>query len=77
MERVAWNDQKPDNKTSGTKAHAKGIIAYTKLSGKGFLIVHSIPHYPAFLEDHSIYLSIPKSEQLYGQHISCFSLSLY
>ena len=56
LERVAWNDEKPDNHTSSTKAHAKGIIAYGKTTGKGFLVVHSIPKYPAFLADHSIYL---------------------
>ena len=77
LERIAWNDEKPDNTTSSTKAHAKGLISFGKNSGRGFFIVHSIPKYPAFLSDHTLNISIPKAEQVYGQHISCFSLSLY
>jgi hypothetical protein len=58
LDRVAWNDERPDNKTSSSKAHAKGIIAYSLSLGKGILFIHSIPKYPAFLTDHSIYLTI-------------------
>lgn len=61
LERVAWNDEKPNNQTSSSKAHSKGIIAYGKASGKGFFIVHSIPKYPAFLDDHSVITTIPKA----------------
>lgn len=76
LDRVAWNDQKPNNQTSSSKAHSKGIIAYSELSATGFYIDHSIPKYPAFLDDHSVNITIPKAEQIYGQHIACFSLSL-
>lgn len=58
LERVAWNDEKPDNKTSSTSAHAKGIIAYSLAAGKGILFIHSIPKYPAFLSNHSINMTI-------------------
>lgn len=49
LDRIAWNDEKPNNQTSSSKAHSKGIIAYSRLSNRGFYIVHSIPKYPAFL----------------------------
>lgn len=77
LERVAWNDEKPNNQTSTTVAHAKGLIAYSKAAGKGFYLVHSIPKYPAFLADHTINMTIAKAEQVYGQSLACFSLSLY
>lgn len=77
LERVAWNDEKPNNQTSSTLAHSKGLIAYNKATGRGFYVLHSIPKYPAFLEDHTINTTIGKSQQVYGQHIACFSLSLY
>ncbi len=74
---MTWNDEKPDNETSSSVAHSKGIMAYNKQAGRGFYIVHSIPKYPAFLDDHTINMTIAKSEQIYGQHLACFSLSLY
>ncbi len=77
LERVAWNDEKPNNETLSSVAHSKGVIAYNKQAGRGFYIVHSIPKYPAFLDDHTINMTIGKSEQIYGQHLACFSLSLY
>lgn len=77
LERVAWNDEKPDGQTSSTSAHAKGLIAYNKATGRGFYIVHSIPKYPAFFADHTINMTINGSQQVYGQHLACFSLSLY
>jgi len=77
LERVAWNDEKPNNQTSSSVAHSKGLIAYNKAAGRGFYIVHSIPKYPAFLDDHNVNMTIGKSEQVYGQHLACFSLSLY
>lgn len=61
LERVAWNDEKPNNQTSSSVAHSKGLIAYNKAAGRGFYIVHSIPKYPAFLDDHNINMTIGKS----------------
>lgn len=48
LESVAWNDEQPNGNTSSTKAHSKGVIAYYQKTSKGFLIVHSIPKFPAF-----------------------------
>ena len=75
LERVAWNDEKPDGNTSSSSAHSKGIIAYNYTANKGFLIVHSIPKYPAF-DNHVVNNTIADSENYYGQHIMCISLSL-
>ncbi len=61
LERVAWNDEKPNNQTSSTKAHSKGLIAYGRATGRGFYIVHSIPKYPAFFADRTINMTIPSA----------------
>lgn len=61
LERVAWNDEKPNNQTSSSKAHSKGLIAYSASTGRGFYLVHSIPKYPAFLADHTINMTIPNA----------------
>lgn len=57
LESVAWNDEKPDNQTSFNLAHSKGFISYSAASRKGFLISHSIPKYPAFV-NHKVSVTI-------------------
>jgi hypothetical protein len=61
IERIAWNDEKPNNQTSSTGAHSKGLITYNKTTGRGFYILHSIPKYPAFFTNHSVNSTIGKS----------------
>lgn len=46
---VAWNDQWPTGQTSSTKAHSKGLLAFSDNIEKGFYLGHSIPHYPAYI----------------------------
>jgi len=51
------------------------MIAFDKGSKMGFFLSHSIPKYPAF-QDGKVVKEISPSQQIYGQHMSCFSLSL-
>ena len=47
-DRVAWNDEKPNNQTSSTAAHSKGFIGFDLQNRSGFFFSHSIPKYPDF-----------------------------
>lgn len=76
MQAIAWNDEHPttnDGKNSTSKAHSKAVSAYDAGSNLGFLFDHSIPQYPAFIGS-QINISIPSSQQIYGQHSLCLSL---
>lgn len=48
LQSIAWNDEHPDGKTSSSKAHSKGVLAYNDVSEIGFFVDHSIPEYPSF-----------------------------
>jgi hypothetical protein len=72
---VAWNDEKPNNETSFNLAHSKGFISYSFANRKGFLLSHSIPKYPAFV-NHKVDITIGASQNYYGQHLMCFGMSL-
>jgi hypothetical protein len=38
----------------------------------GFMIVHSMPMYPAFI-DNKVNITIGDSQRIYGQHAFCFT----
>lgn len=75
FEVIAWNDEKPNGSTSSTSAHSKGFIGYSYKNSRGFFISHSIPKYPN-INRSQIDPIIQISEQFYGQHLACLSLSL-
>lgn len=75
LKSVAWNDEKPNNVTSTTMAHSKGLISLSVVTRKGFLLSHSIPKYPAFT-DHKVDIRIAQAENYYGQHLICVSMDL-
>ncbi|EAR90593.2 deoxyribonuclease II family protein (macronuclear) [Tetrahymena thermophila SB210] len=75
---LLWNDQPPNNMTAtSSNAHAKGFISLGQKSG--FILIHSVPEFPAFADSSSlkeILLNIEESQQKYGQHFLCTSTSL-
>ena len=75
-EHIAWNDEKPNNDTTVSYAHAKGVIAYKNSASRGFFLDHSIPKYPNYVDSQFSPIISP-SQNVYGQHIACFSLSLH
>lgn len=75
METVAWNDEKPNNQTSFNLAHSKGFISYSFAERKGFLLSHSLPKYPDFV-NHKVNITIATGQNYYGQHLICASMSL-
>jgi len=75
LQHVAWNDEKPSGETSSSSAHAKGLIAYSLSTSKGFFLDHSIPKYPEFANG-KVNPVIGASQNVYGQHLACFSLTL-
>lgn len=56
-------------------AHAKGLISYLAETKKGFLLSHSIPKYPDFINN-KVNITIGSSQNYYGQHLICVSMSL-
>lgn len=72
MYTISWNDQLPNGSTSSTKAHSKSISAYDPKTQTGFFIAHSIPQYPAFINN-VVNRTINISQQKYGQHLLCIS----
>ena len=75
LESVAWNDEKPTGQTSTTLAHSKGLIGFNATSKLGFLISHSLPKYPEYI-NHKVNITIAPSQNFYGQHLLCVSMSL-
>ncbi|KAL4468534.1 hypothetical protein ABPG74_005037 [Tetrahymena malaccensis] len=74
---LLWNDQPPNNmKATVSNAHAKGFISLGQKSG--FILIHSVPEFPAFADDNlnEILLKIDESQQKFGQHFLCTSTSL-
>jgi hypothetical protein len=51
MEYIAWNDQLPNGSSSTTKAHSKTVAAFDSATNQGFVIVHSMPEYPSFINN--------------------------
>lgn len=75
LQHIAWNDQKPTGEVSSTSAHAKGVIGLSQPAQKGFYLTHSIPKYPAF-QSGVILPDIADSQNIYGQNLACYSLTL-
>lgn len=46
---VAWNDENPNGTVSSSLAHSKTVIGVHSSEKYGFMMVHSIPKYPAFV----------------------------
>lgn len=64
-----YNDQTPAGKSSGTMAHAKGVVFFD--GTQGFWLLHSLPKYPA---DRSTgYDGL--SDERYGQSFHCLTLT--
>lgn len=68
---VFYNDQKPDGSTSSSHGHSKGFFSYNDDSA--FWVQHSIPDFPNYVADGYQYGS---SQERYGQHAFCMTLSL-
>jgi len=75
LETIAWNDENPNGTTSSTLAHSKTLIGVLPTEKNGFIIVHSIPKYPAFVGN-NVNQTISSSELVYGQHLLCMTTSL-
>ena len=73
LQSTAWNDENPNGKTSSSKAHSKGVIAYNEGSYLGFLLDHSIPQFPSF-NGFKVDTSISEGQEKYGQHAFCLTL---
>lgn len=71
---VAWNDENPNGTTSSSLAHSKTVIAVSQTEKMGFIMVHSIPKYPAF-SGNKVNQTIASSELIYGQHVLCMTVS--
>ena len=72
---IAWNDEKPNGGNSSSLAHSKTVMAFEQANNRGFVLDHSIPQYPAFVES-KVNITINNSQKIYGQHLLCMSLSL-
>lgn len=72
LETIAWNDEKPNSSTSSTVAHSKTVIALNPSMAHGFMLVHSMPKFPAFTNN-LVNITIDSSQRIYGQHAFCFS----
>lgn len=56
-------------------AHSKTVIGVLPTEKHGFIIVHSIPKYPAFIGT-KVNMTINTSELIYGQHALCMTVPL-
>jgi len=75
--KIIWNDdQSTDDhdRTSDTKAHSKGFLAYDKNSG--FHLLHSLPRFPKLSDKGKILFTLPDNVGEFGQTFFCSSLSL-
>lgn len=71
-----WNDEPPNKaKVGAPKAHAKGVVAFSKQS-KGFWLTHSVPSFPAVPgRVHNTVSSYAGANQPdYGQSFLCISV---
>ncbi|KAJ4461990.1 putative deoxyribonuclease II family protein [Paratrimastix pyriformis] len=64
-----YNDEHPDNTTSSTYGHTKGVVGFD--GDGGFWLIHSIPRFPPALADG---YSFRIDEVIYGQSMLCLSL---
>lgn len=75
LQLVAWNDEKPTGEVNSSCAHSKGLMAYSSTAQKGVLFVHSVPKYPAIVGG-QVQATVAPSQNIYGQNMACFSLTL-
>ena len=50
-----YNDQPPNQADSLVHGHSKGVLAFDEVMGKGFWIIHSVPHFPLPVEQGYLY----------------------
>ncbi|XP_043205328.1 deoxyribonuclease-2-alpha-like [Amphibalanus amphitrite] len=67
---VFYNDEHPDNSTTGVKGHTKGVVAFD--GDQGFWLIHSVPKFPPPPGEQYSY---PGNGQTYGQSFLCVTLS--
>ncbi|KHJ86510.1 deoxyribonuclease II [Oesophagostomum dentatum] len=66
---IAYNDDSPDTRVDGYRAHSKGVAIFDRKVG--FWMVHSVPNFPPTGN-----YSYPPSGSVYGQSFLCLSLSV-
>jgi len=67
---VLYNDEKPDDSTSSSRGHTKGVVVLDQDSG--FWLIHSVPKYPPVTADGYSY---PSSGCTYGQTYLCITFN--
>ncbi|KAL6728023.1 hypothetical protein Aduo_009836 [Ancylostoma duodenale] len=66
---IAYNDDSPDDKVNGYRAHSKEVAVFNK--EVGFWMIHSVPNFPP-----STKYGFPDSGSVYAQSFLCLSLSV-
>jgi deoxyribonuclease-2 len=66
-----YNDQRPNNTKSSTRAHAKGVVAFDAHAKTGYWLIHSTPRFPNYT---TADYSFPDYEATYGQSYLCLSV---
>jgi len=68
---IMYNDEGPDNQTTETMGHTKGVV----VSGPktGFWLIHSVPKFPPGATEGYSY---PSTGTVYGQSILCISFNI-
>ena len=74
-----YNDEFPTGQKHGTRAHAKGIIAFgtgdQAWAANSFWLIHSVPRFPTS-PDAGSYGGMPVEERTYGQSMLCVSVDM-
>ena len=71
-----WNDDQSTDttsRTSSSKAHSKGMLAYDASSG--FHLLHSLPRFPHLNDKGEILFTLPSNAGEYGQTFFCVSIN--
>ncbi len=72
---ILYNDEQPFQENYNfTVGHTKAVIMWN--NNGGIIIQHSIPKFPYGPKLVDVYSGIPSNAYTYGQHITCFPLSL-
>ncbi|KAL6728022.1 hypothetical protein Aduo_009835 [Ancylostoma duodenale] len=66
---IAYNDDSPDGRADGYRAHSKGVAVFDH--EVGFWMIHSVPNFPPSKE-----YDFPKTGSMYAQSFLCLSLSV-
>ena len=83
-----YNDQPPNQSDSLVHGHSKGVLAFDDLSGKGFWLIHSVPHFPLPIEQGyfypdsgnqrfflSIIFDVCYTGRIFGQTMLCLTIN--